>query len=327
MLDVLRLAGRREPLVLAIDDAQWLDRSSLAVVAFALRRLAPADRVAILAARRIGVQDDPSRLLVDSVEPELRTIVPVGPLSLGATHRLYRRRLGLSLPRPRLLQVHELCGGNLFALEIGRALDFDPSGTRGDLPLPASLSVALEARLSALSPAARLVALLAAAAAEPTSALLAASSGLSDPHEAVAELVEAGVLAVSAEGLRFYHPLLASAAYGHGSDAERRAAHAALARVVAAPEERARHLVCARDPRREHCGGARRRSGSRRGARGSGGERRAPGVGRTDDTRRRRRRRRPRRPPSRRRAGYLRVRRRGTRAGPSRTRRVGSRAE
>nr|MBA2357109.1 AAA family ATPase [Actinomycetota bacterium] len=244
VLDALRLAGRRHALVLAIDDAQWLDRSSTAVVSFALRRLVSSDRVTVMAARRSGIDGDSSRPLIDAVEPDLRTTVTIGPLSLGAVHRLYRQRLGLSLPRPRLLQIQEKCAGNpLFALEIGRALASDPVAPWRELPIPSSLTAALGARLSALTPAARRVALVAAAAAEPTTALLVAASNRDDTRDAISEVVGAGIFAADDDGVRFGHPLLASAAYAHGSDAERREAHGALAGLVDAPEERARHLA------------------------------------------------------------------------------------
>jgi DNA-binding CsgD family transcriptional regulator len=243
-LDVLRLAGSDRPLVVAIDDAQWLDRSSMAVIAFAARRLVPADRVAVMAARRSGVEDDASRALVDAVDPELRTTVTIGPLSLGAVHRLYRERLGLSLSRPRIVQAHAACAGNpLFALEIGRALVNDPRPPDGRLPLPPSLAEALGARLRALSPSGRRVTVLAAAAAAPPAALPAAAGA---ERHAIAEATAAAIL-VAGDGdtLRFDHPLLASVAYESGSERERRAAHAVLATVVTAAEERARHLALA----------------------------------------------------------------------------------
>ncbi len=79
VLDVLRSAAHEQPLVVAIDDAQWLDRSTAAVLAFALRRLTPADRVAALVARRTGVEDDASRLLVEAVDADRRSVTAIGP--------------------------------------------------------------------------------------------------------------------------------------------------------------------------------------------------------------------------------------------------------
>ena len=84
--------------------------------------------------------------------------------------------------------------------------------------------------------------LLASAAAEPTVELLAAAGA---GRDAIAEAVAAAILVAADGTLRFEHPLLASAAYAGGSERECGAAHAALAGVVGAPEERARHLALA----------------------------------------------------------------------------------
>ena len=244
-LDVLRSAAQERPLMLAIDDAQWLDRSTAAVVAFALRRLTPADRVTALVARRIGVEDDASRALVEAVDTGRCSVTAIGPLSLGALHRLYRERLGLSFSRPRIVRIQEICGGNpFFALEIGRALAADPDA-RGDPPIPASLADALGARLAELSPSARRVALLAAAAAQPTMQVLALAAPDVDLDAAAAEGVAAGVFVACSDPLRFEHPLLAAASYAFGTDADRRTGHLALAAVVVAMEQRARHLAVA----------------------------------------------------------------------------------
>ena len=245
-LDVLRSAARERPLVLAIDDAQWLDRSSAAVIAFALRRLTRADRIAALVARRTSVEDDASRSLVEAVAADQRSVTSIGPLSLGAVHRLYRERLGLSFPRPQIVKIHETCGGNpFFALEIGRALATEPAG-RGDLPIPASLAEAVGARLSELSPTARRLALLAAAAAQPTLKLLALAAPDADLDAATAEGVAAGVFVAGTDPLRFEHPLLAAASYALATETDRRAAHLDLAAVVDATEQRGRHLAIAR---------------------------------------------------------------------------------
>ena len=245
-LDVVRSAALERPLVLAIDDAQWLDRSSAAVIAFALRRLSPADHVTALVARRTGDEEDASRSLVEAVAADRRSITSIGPLSLGAVHLLYRERLGLSVARPRIVRIHEICGGNpFFALEIGRALAAEPEG-RGDPPIPASLTEAVGARLSELSPSTRRVALLAAAAAQPTLKLLALAAPDADLDAATAEGVAAGVFVAGSDPLRFEHPLLAATSFALATETDRRTAHLDLAAVVAATEQRARHLAIAR---------------------------------------------------------------------------------
>jgi len=82
------------PLLVAVDDVQWLDAASASVLAFALRRLAAAP-VAILVARRSsGVREAPLGLERAFPAERLRR-VRLGALSVGATHRLLRQRLGV----------------------------------------------------------------------------------------------------------------------------------------------------------------------------------------------------------------------------------------
>ena len=58
-----------------------------------------------------------------SIGNSCSAVLELSALSLGATHRLLRDRLGLALPRATEVRLHETAGGNPFyALEIGRAL-------------------------------------------------------------------------------------------------------------------------------------------------------------------------------------------------------------
>ena len=113
-LSVLRALAEERPLLVVVDDVQWLDPSSAAVLAYAGRRLQD-DRVALLLARRVMHADGVTALLDDVWRLEL------GGLSAGALHRLLRERLGVVLSRPVVRRVHEISGGNPFyALEISR---------------------------------------------------------------------------------------------------------------------------------------------------------------------------------------------------------------
>ena len=51
--DALQLLADREPIVIAVDDVQWLDASSTTALAFALRRLS-AQNIRLLLARRLA---------------------------------------------------------------------------------------------------------------------------------------------------------------------------------------------------------------------------------------------------------------------------------
>ena len=228
---VVRAAAEERPVLVAVDDAQWLDAASASALGFAARRL-PDVPVVLLVARRA---DEPGPLSL----PDGAQILRLAPLSLGALGRLLREQLGLSLRRPTLQQVHAVSGGNPFyALGIGRAL-----GERGEpppgaaLPVPRTLAELVGERLAGLPPAVRGALAHAALAAEPTPQLV----GIEE--EALAPAVRAGVVRVERGRIRFAHPLLAAALVEELDPARRRALHLDLAERAAGEEERARHLA------------------------------------------------------------------------------------
>ena len=106
----LQVLAEERPLLLAIDDLQWLDDSSAGALAFALRRLG-STRVCLLCARRIIGGASPSGL-ERALSAEAVQQLAVGPLSVGALHRFLRDRLGRSFPRQTLLRSTR-SGGNL----------------------------------------------------------------------------------------------------------------------------------------------------------------------------------------------------------------------
>jgi DNA-binding CsgD family transcriptional regulator len=226
------------PVVVAVDDVQWLDEPSTQALASALRRSMLEGPVALVATLRTPVVAQPP-LLEGVHRLELpRAEVTVGPLSIDDLHHVIRAALGETLPRPALGQIAETSGGNAFyAIELARAFDRES----GRAPLPRSLQQVVGDRLSALSDAARRTALFVALEARPTVALLRAA-GASD---GLAEAETAKVLAVSKRGVDFSHPLLAQSIVESTSAPERRQAHAVLARCIDEPEAHARHLALA----------------------------------------------------------------------------------
>ena len=146
--DVLQLLGERGPLVIAVDDVQWLDPASSTVLAFALRRV-EADSVLVLLARRLGKARGRRSSSRRSSAERVRRL-PVGPLSVGALHRLLHDRLDRPFARQTLLRIHERSGGNpFFALELARVLDADVDPLQ-PLPVPESLEELVRERLGAL---------------------------------------------------------------------------------------------------------------------------------------------------------------------------------
>ncbi len=238
LLNALRLLSARGPVLLALDDIQWLDRASAIVLAFAWRRLRD-DPVRLLMTSRPGVPVPEN--LIESARTER---IAVGPLSLGATHRLLYARLDLALTPPALRRVHEVAGGNpFFVLELGRALRAHPAHAPTEpLPVPDRLRQLLSDRLGSLSPATREAIAVAAAAVRPTRALIDGATG---DDAALQSAFDSGVLVAVGEAVRFTHPLLASAAYEEQGPGARRALHARLADLVTDVEQRARHLALA----------------------------------------------------------------------------------
>src|SRR5215218_7492663 len=175
-LGVLRALATSGPVIVAIDDVQWLDAPSARVLAFVVRRLEDAP-IRVLVALRVGSGGDPLGLGQTGPVPLRR--VPIGPLQEEAMTRLLRDRTEGGLTRPVLLRLHRISQGNpLFALKIARALT--RRGVRpapGEpLPVPEDLQELLGARLAALPPSAADGLLVVAATARPTEDLVVAAA-------------------------------------------------------------------------------------------------------------------------------------------------------
>lgn len=236
LLNLLRQLAVDRPLLVAVDDLQWLDEPTAEMLAFAVRRL-HGSAVRFLLAARSGTSSVVERALART-GPQT---IEVGPLSLGAMRRMLSERLGLTLPRHVLRQVFEsTLGYPLFALEVGRTLAERGSPPLGqDLPVPDTVEELLGMRVSRLSdPARRLLLVLALGGDLDRSAL----TTLSGPG-AVEDALAAGVVVVDGDRVRAAHPLLAAAARRRADPAERQARHLELAGVLARGERRARHLA------------------------------------------------------------------------------------
>ena len=83
----LEALAAEAPLVLAVDDVQWLDPSSASALAFALRRLREQP-ILLLLARRLGDRSGTVGARAGDRGATRVERLPVGPLSLGAMHRL-----------------------------------------------------------------------------------------------------------------------------------------------------------------------------------------------------------------------------------------------
>ena len=247
-LSALRLAARDRPVLIAIDDLQWLDSPSLQAITFAARRL-EADHVRFLVTRR--TVDDPAQALEleHPLPAEQLTRVHLGPLSLVALHHVVEADLGFPLPRPSLRRLHAVSEGNpFFALELARALQRAGlgSGTGGDLPVPPTLRSLVHGRLGRIPPDERQVLLAVAALANPTRDLLTSLlGGFDDGWPPLINAFESRIVEVVGGRIRFTHPLLGSILYADTALPERQELHRRLSALVPDPEESARHLALA----------------------------------------------------------------------------------
>jgi DNA-binding NarL/FixJ family response regulator len=239
---LLRDLAAAAPVLVAIDDIQWLDDSSAAILQYAIRRL--TDRpVGVIATSRPDEERGLALDLRTAVDGPDALGIRLGPLSLASLHRLLEMRLGRSFPRIVLVRIEAASGGNpLFALEIARSLADRPErASPGDpLPVPESLSALMAGRIADLPEPTRLALLLAAAAAEPTiETLERAQPGARGALEAA---IERGIVTIEDRAVRFAHPLLAQAVLGLVPGDRLREAHRVLAGATSSPDARARHL-------------------------------------------------------------------------------------
>ncbi|HYB25162.1 MAG TPA: hypothetical protein VEF89_00970 [Solirubrobacteraceae bacterium] len=226
---------------MAIDDEQWLDRPSARVLAFALCRLRE-EPVCVLLTRRVDSDGALWPELARNFGPDGLKALTVAPLDLGALDALLRAKLGRTILRPVLRHVHAASGGNpLYALAIARELD--ASGSRpDDIPIPRTLSAAIQQRLSDIDDRAYDPLLAIATVSHPTLSRLQTilpDFRLGDLDSAV----RADVIEIAGERIQFTHPLLASTHYACAPAAKRRELHRVLADVLEDEEERARHLA------------------------------------------------------------------------------------
>jgi DNA-binding CsgD family transcriptional regulator len=237
---LLRAMAGVAPVVLAIDDVQWLDDGSASVLAFALRRMGDAP-VAVLLSLRDQLPS-PGPLAIEAAVPRFERCT-LGPLPLAAIHHIFVDRLDQRFPRPTLVRIEEASGGNPFyALELGRALvrSSEAPAPGRPLPVPETLDALTTERIESLPERTREALTVAALTTEPSVEVLA-RAGVDDPASALEPAVRDGVVAITEGTVRFTHPLLVSTALAHADPAELRHVHARLAAAVTSKDARALH--------------------------------------------------------------------------------------
>ena len=270
-LGALRLLSERAPVLVAVDDLQWMDGPSLRVLEFVVRRLRD-ERVGILAAFRPNARAAVSGLVDRGLPGGESHRLVLQPLAGESLEAILRKRLKAPLPRAIFAQVERASGGNpLFAIEVARGIEAGEIVPRPGVPLPvpATLQQYAADRLSRLAPDVRDLLFVAAAVSEPTIELLERTAPASSVSAAIEVARSAGVLGLSGDLLRWVHPLFASTLYHAVPARRRRALHRQLAPVITGLDERARHLALGAegaDPRAAEAVEAAARRASARGA-------------------------------------------------------------
>jgi DNA-binding CsgD family transcriptional regulator len=240
VLTLLSDLSERSPVVVVADDAQWLDRSSLDVLAFAGGRL-DAERVVLLMGAR-GQAPPPG---FDRGFPELH----LEPLSAADAGLLLDRQPRPPRGRARAQVLAQAAGNPMALIELAKVIADDPAASRRwaaePLPLTDRLTAVLASRFAAL-PEQTQAALLLAAVADNPDLNAAASHGAGPDARALAPAEQLGLVKVDRAGLHFSHPLVRSAIYHSAPFAQRAAAHRELASALHdQPDRRAWHLAAA----------------------------------------------------------------------------------
>jgi DNA-binding CsgD family transcriptional regulator len=243
-LSLLAAAAEESPLLVTIDDAQWLDPSSAEALLFAARRL-DAEGIVLLFAARTGEAPMLERahlpqLVLSGLDREAAAALLAGrngPVAPPVVDRLLAATAGNPLALleiPSLLSAAQLAGTEPLGDELPTAPAVEQAFLRHVEELPERSQEAL----------------LVAAASESGDPVEIAQALLAlglDPRELDAA-EEAGLLSVAAGRLAFRHPLLRAAVYHVASTGARQAAHRALAQTAAGELHAARrawHLAAA----------------------------------------------------------------------------------
>ncbi|HEU5212604.1 MAG TPA: AAA family ATPase, partial [Gaiellaceae bacterium] len=224
-LSLLSAAAEDQPLLVLVDDTQWLGSASRQALAFVARRLG-ADSVALLLAARERTEDldgVPELLLSGLPDADARKLLDA--VLVGRFDEPVRERF-----------LAETRGNPLALLELPWTLTpaEEASGLalHSGVPLSGRIEESFRRRVEPLPERTRQLMLV--AAADPvgdTMLLYRAADRLGIPRDAADAAEEAGLLELR-ERLTFRHPLVRSAVYRSASPQERRRAHAALADVT-----------------------------------------------------------------------------------------------
>jgi DNA-binding CsgD family transcriptional regulator len=229
-LELLADVASQRPLLLAIDDAHWLDAETAGVLGFVARRLASEPVVLLLAAR-----DDSETPLAGFKVHELH----IEALDDDSAVTLLGRQAPALHPRVRARVLAEAAGNPLALVELASAPRSDRAvfGSPARLPTTARLDRAFVDQYMHLPSNTRAALLIASVDEQATlDEILAAAALMGDDASAgiddLAPAVRAGLVRHGHTRVSFRHPLLPAVIYRNEPAARRGRAHAALATVL-----------------------------------------------------------------------------------------------
>jgi DNA-binding CsgD family transcriptional regulator len=243
-LALLADLAAEQPLLVAVDDAQWLDRATIEVLGFVARRLTTEPIAFVIAVREPTIRcqsiDGLPTLYLNGLPEqdahELLAAVATGPLDRRMAQRV----------------VAETAGNPLALVELGRQITDGQCAAGMPAPQPLPIGGRLKDQflrsVQTLPSGTQTLLLLVAAEPSGSPALLRRAAARLGLGANVAGPAEAAGLLASADRVTFRHPLVRSAVYYGAPPRERRRVHAALAAVidpVSDPDSHGWHLAAA----------------------------------------------------------------------------------
>jgi DNA-binding CsgD family transcriptional regulator len=238
LLSLLRVCASGRPVLVIVDDAQWLDTPSAEALRYAARRAAGRGLRLLAAGNRPDLVRRPWSLSPTAVD------MPVPPLPCTDVAQLFE---GQGLPARVALTLHADSGGNpRLAHALGEAFADRIPRHRRPAPLPAPVRATVTDRLASLPADTRDTLLTAALASRPTVPLLL-RAGHQDAEADVRLAVTAGLLHRDGHALRFTPPEAAGVLAEYAGSARRTQVHASLATAVPDAAGRLVHRALAAD--------------------------------------------------------------------------------
>ena len=224
---LLGAVARSGPILILVDDLQWLDQESIDVLAFVARRL-DSGGIGMITAQR----SDSAVTAFDPL-PSLR----VAGLAPSDALTLLRRVVTRPLEARISDQIFTATNGNPLAIiDLARELSTHQLVGLTLLPEPMPVGSHLQAhylrQLEAMPADVQTWLLLAAAEPSGDLAYVAAGSAVLGIDVDAGDLAEARNLVRAEERIVFRHPLVRSAIYGGATAGQRRRVHTALAAVT-----------------------------------------------------------------------------------------------